>query len=47
MEGDSMTGKAIVVVRGNRAYMVVFIYQNGQDYAGAADKFIESFEITK
>ncbi|HUK29855.1 MAG TPA: hypothetical protein VLV89_02005 [Candidatus Acidoferrum sp.] len=47
VENDSRVGKAIVVVRGNRAYMVVFVYQKGQDYAAAMDKFLESFEITK
>ncbi|HEV3218935.1 MAG TPA: hypothetical protein VGZ48_04145 [Candidatus Acidoferrales bacterium] len=47
MDGDTMAGKAIVVVRGNRAYMAAFVYQKGQDYAAAVDKFLDSFEITK
>jgi hypothetical protein len=45
--GESITGKAIVVVRGNRAYMAVFIYEKAQDYSAAVDKFLASFEIMK
>ncbi len=48
MNGETTAGKAIVVVRGNRAYMAVFLYKKGaQDYSAAVDKFLESFEVTK
>jgi hypothetical protein len=45
--GETITGKANVVVRGNRAYMVVFVHQKTEDYAAAVEKFLNSFEITK
>jgi hypothetical protein len=47
MEDSTRIGKAIVVVRGNRSYMAAFLYRKSQDFAGAMDKYLSSFEITK
>ncbi len=47
LESEVWLGKAIIIVKGNRGYMAAFVYQKGRGYAGAANKFLASFEITK
>jgi hypothetical protein len=41
-----LVGKAIVILRGKRVYMLVFQYRKTKDYAAAVQKFLDSFQIT-
>jgi hypothetical protein len=41
-----LVGKAIVILRGKRVFMLVFQYNKNQDYAAAVQKFLDSFRIT-
>jgi hypothetical protein len=40
-----LVGKAIVILRGKRVYMLVFQYRKTKDYAAAVQKFLDSFQI--
>lgn len=40
-----LVGKAIVILRGKRVYMLVFQYGKTKDYTGAVQKFLDSFQI--
>jgi len=42
---QGLVGKAIVILRGKRVYMLVFQYSKAKDYAGAVQKFLDSFQI--
>jgi hypothetical protein len=41
----NLVGKAIVILRGKRVFMLVFQYNRDQDYAAAVQKFLDSFRI--
>jgi hypothetical protein len=40
-----LIGKAIVVIKGSRVYMLVFDYHKSKDYTSAVQKFLTSFQI--
>ena len=40
-----LVGKAIVILRTKRVYMLVFQYHKNKDYAAAVQKFLNSFQI--
>ena len=42
----NLIGKAIVIIKGKRVYMLVFQYRKTKDYAAAVQKFLSSFQIT-
>jgi hypothetical protein len=39
-------GKAIVIIKGSRVYMLVFAYHKNKDYTSSVQKFLNSFQIT-
>ena len=39
-------GKAIVIIKGARVYMLVFAYHKNKDYTASVGKFLNSFQIT-
>ncbi len=41
-----LIGKAIIILKGSRVYMLVFDYHKSKDYTAAVQKFLDSFQIT-
>jgi hypothetical protein len=42
---EGWQGKAIVLIKGNRAYMLVSLFRKGLDYTAEMGRFLDSLEI--
>jgi hypothetical protein len=40
-----LAGKATVIVKGRRVYMLIFQYHKMRDYSAAGQKFLDSFQL--
>lgn len=43
---QSRRGRCMVVIKGNRAYMLLFMFEKGQDYTAEMGRFFGSFTFT-